>query len=438
MRPLPTTFLAPLTSYPNFSKMADATTTSPIYLPVTATAPDLLGIATISPIYGPGAYLAWLLTLLGTLYRMWVGHKSGIDPNLWLFMLVTNIAAINLLSHWNQFEAGWQADLASDAWKKEAGPVAAGMTVVFWGFAAIIPQLLAIAWTIGNKLPKDSDSEADVKEGEKSEGDRESVRQLPRILVLIGGSLLPLIAMCVVFVGVVRRELGDAVSPWPYDQIPFLYTPGAMTGATSRAVIALFFLAVPALAMAVLVPSYGFALGVWEGVKPRYPDGSPLRKRLDTLAEWMETGVQWAAMALVCAFGVYPLLLLVSLPIIYFAVPLDRPPVPTDDSSVKCFYMPCTAYAITDTDQTFALLTGWLTLVTEVGMHRLRVGSAKKKVEAKEKEEAELAKQTQGYEIAKEHEDGTLDMTPIVRTQSGLERMEKRKMVRMDSDEKDV
>src|SRR5690349_14987992 len=52
------------------TSLTSTATAIPLYLPVTASPPDRLGIAQVSGFYGPGAWAAWFLTGVAAWWRI--------------------------------------------------------------------------------------------------------------------------------------------------------------------------------------------------------------------------------------------------------------------------------------------------------------------------------------------------------------------------------
>lgn len=107
-------------------------TSIPLYLPVTPSDPDILGIAHITAFYGLGPWTAWFLTIIASWWRMTADEKY--EPNTLLYILGTNLAALDVLygiylvKRIPEDLASYEADLNS-----KMGSLGAAFNVAYWG-----------------------------------------------------------------------------------------------------------------------------------------------------------------------------------------------------------------------------------------------------------------------------------------------------------------
>jgi hypothetical protein len=70
-----------------------------LYIAVTTAAPDLIGISKVNGWYGPGAWAAWFLTIVGSWCGLLRGSNAKIDLNTGAFLAGMNWAAVDLLRY---------------------------------------------------------------------------------------------------------------------------------------------------------------------------------------------------------------------------------------------------------------------------------------------------------------------------------------------------
>lgn len=97
--PSQTSFITSTSPSPTSSSHTYSTkpTDPPIFLNITSAPPDELEISQVSGFYGPGAWIAWMLWIVASWYRIFADHASGVDPNAWSYLVATNVAAIDLM-----------------------------------------------------------------------------------------------------------------------------------------------------------------------------------------------------------------------------------------------------------------------------------------------------------------------------------------------------
>ncbi|KAJ5498591.1 hypothetical protein N7453_007642 [Penicillium expansum] len=106
----------------------------PVYLDVTSEPPDILGIGNVSGFYGPGSWAGWFLSIVASWWRLIRASEERFDPNMWLFLLGTNWAAVGLFRGVRMAKSipldslTYAADLNS-----LKGPIGAAFTVTYWG-----------------------------------------------------------------------------------------------------------------------------------------------------------------------------------------------------------------------------------------------------------------------------------------------------------------
>jgi hypothetical protein len=112
---------------------------TPLYLNVTTAAPDLLGIANISGLYGPGAWAAWFITGFAAWWRIFARSEEKMDVNTWAFLFGLNWAAVDIfraIHTLRSISPENDAELSS-----HMGAFGAAFTVVFWGTSHALLQV---------------------------------------------------------------------------------------------------------------------------------------------------------------------------------------------------------------------------------------------------------------------------------------------------------
>ena len=109
-----------------------------IHLQLNTSAPDPIGFAQVSGFYGPGAWAAWFLTLVGSWLAI-VKAPGRVDSNMLLYLAGLNWVAADLLRHMIRLHILKQAH--NPAWMKEAASVGAAFVVTWWGHFHASAQL---------------------------------------------------------------------------------------------------------------------------------------------------------------------------------------------------------------------------------------------------------------------------------------------------------
>ena len=112
---------------------------TPLYLNVTTAAPDPLGIANISGVYGPGAWVAWFITGFAAWWRIFARSEEKIDVNTWAFLFGINWGAVDIfraIHTLRSISPENDAKLSS-----HMGAFGAAFTVVFWGTSHALLQV---------------------------------------------------------------------------------------------------------------------------------------------------------------------------------------------------------------------------------------------------------------------------------------------------------
>jgi hypothetical protein len=107
-------------------------------LQLNSSAPDPIGFGQVSGFYGPGAWAAWFLALVGS----WLGlvkKPHHVDHNTLLYLAGLNWVAVDLLRHMIRLNSLKQAN--NPAWMKEAASVGAAFIVAWWGLFHALLQL---------------------------------------------------------------------------------------------------------------------------------------------------------------------------------------------------------------------------------------------------------------------------------------------------------
>jgi hypothetical protein len=317
---------------------------APLYLHVSATPPDPLGISKVSGFYGPGSWAAWFLTICGSWLHLWVDHSgSYLDVSAWSYLAYTNWAAIALIRHSIPLYA-LKSEKDTAGWVENAGQTAAALTIVFFGCLHGTAQWVRCGNTV------------------------ESGRGLQRLRTLLAGLFLPVLALMVFCV--------CAVSFHPVNtkevvyHIPALYWRGMDPSARLFAVFSLGYLVCLLYCFVIILMCSRFCPSVHFR-----STHVPAIIRMHSLQCFL------VAAGLIVYFVVLPVLLsiprsllfililppvmFINLIFIYFFVPIvstvyvfkayllhSTPP------SQSCYFMPCTPQSILDHDQLGAFFVG--------------------------------------------------------------------------------
>jgi hypothetical protein len=123
---------------------------TPLYLPVTTAAPDPLGMAKVSGVYGPGAWAAWYMTLVSSWWRIGWRSKEKFDPNTWAFLFGVQYASVDLL----RCVCNVRTAASPEQAKARAGQYGAAYMVAFWGLWHAVWQILAtlVIYSVSDEL----------------------------------------------------------------------------------------------------------------------------------------------------------------------------------------------------------------------------------------------------------------------------------------------
>ncbi|OCK82609.1 hypothetical protein K432DRAFT_215740 [Lepidopterella palustris CBS 459.81] len=327
--------------------------TTPLFLSISSTPPDLLGMSQVNGIYGPGSWAGWYITIVASWFRLSVDPKGKLDPNTWTYLLGINWAAFDLLRHVHKFRQGGQ-DV-----NKELGTIGAAFTVLWWGSLHAFAQLWLAAYL-------------------------ESVQ---RGITLCFGLLMPVITLSVeIFsLGSLFADETSSIS------VPALYYRGMSVTDQYTIVFAACLTGGWISSIAVL-----FLLTIIIGVIARY--SKALTEILEFLGDAVQPVVTWygaiSFLSLIIIGNISPLIHLVprwliivlALPLlvlVYLFYPLWAIFMLVIHSTVygwnilryhgsivsqSCFFMPCSPQSIFEWDQAFALFLG---IFLFVGMEAL-------------------------------------------------------------------
>ncbi|KAJ5629248.1 hypothetical protein N7528_002905 [Penicillium herquei] len=138
------------------SKTTSKTAPTSLYLPVTSTEPDPLGMANVSGLYGPGSWAGWFLTLVASWFRIIRLSKEKIDPNTAVYLFWTNWAAVDV---WRgviiALSIPRDAPDYDDRVKSGLGSLGAALNFTFWGTFHAQIQLLILAIAFGSSRDRD-------------------------------------------------------------------------------------------------------------------------------------------------------------------------------------------------------------------------------------------------------------------------------------------
>ncbi|CZR60566.1 uncharacterized protein PAC_10462 [Phialocephala subalpina] len=111
-----------------------------LYLNVTTSAFDPLGIADISGVYGPGTWAAWFLTGVVAWLRIIIHSEKKLDPNTWAFLLGINWAAVDIFKTIHKLRL-LTSPLDVAQFSQHMGTLGAAFNVLFWGTLHALIQL---------------------------------------------------------------------------------------------------------------------------------------------------------------------------------------------------------------------------------------------------------------------------------------------------------
>ncbi|KAH6700672.1 hypothetical protein BKA61DRAFT_582636 [Leptodontidium sp. MPI-SDFR-AT-0119] len=117
-------------------------TLTPLYLNVTTSPPDPLGIENVSGIYGPGAWSAWFITGVAAWWRIITRSEKKIDVNTWVFLFGINWSAVDVFRTVYKLRSISTSDDRAEI-NKHMGQFGAAFTVLFWGSFHVLFQIPA-------------------------------------------------------------------------------------------------------------------------------------------------------------------------------------------------------------------------------------------------------------------------------------------------------
>ncbi|KAF2490012.1 hypothetical protein BU16DRAFT_567113 [Lophium mytilinum] len=115
-------------------------TNLPVYLYISSAPPDPLGVSKVSGFYGPGAWAAWMLWVVGSWYRVFTEKRSKLDSNTLGFVIATNYAALDLIRRIQQVRHAVR--LENQAADEIMAQYGAAMTIVWQGSMHTLLQSL--------------------------------------------------------------------------------------------------------------------------------------------------------------------------------------------------------------------------------------------------------------------------------------------------------
>ncbi|KAF2670339.1 hypothetical protein BT63DRAFT_235609 [Microthyrium microscopicum] len=329
----------------------------PLYLPVTSSQPDPLGIAQVSGFYGPGAWAAWFITGVASWLRIFRRTKDKVDVNTVLFLLGTNWAAVDMLKSIHMLgnlqpnEPEYLVNV-----EKSMGTYGASFNVAFWGSIHIILQVPA-TWILFEDMKS---------------------RRRRRIFILVVGALLPLIALTANGFGPSLYQIIDyfylSYPQVGLDSMPALYSKG-MALKTHRFMMLLG----SHLVLLFIVPLS--LLTLWEAAMiGEWTWGLKICLRaigllnlaffiLMLAASWLGF---WACYPFACLVMIqaivglrftYGIAAFWAFSVIIYCLIYVREAYFHSGSlaSESCFFMPCASQTLSDEDQLFGLFAGLTT-----------------------------------------------------------------------------
>jgi hypothetical protein len=132
LAPPPTTTPAPTPQLRATKTITSSSTFTLFYLNVTSAAPDFLGIAKVSSLYGPRTWSAWFLFIVASWLRIIIQPEDKVDFNTCSFLLGVNRAAVDVFRGPRALRAVRDGSPVAE-FATHMGKFGAGMTVLFWG-----------------------------------------------------------------------------------------------------------------------------------------------------------------------------------------------------------------------------------------------------------------------------------------------------------------
>jgi hypothetical protein len=338
-------------------------TPTPLYLHVTPSSPDILGISNISGVYGPGAWGAWFLTGVAAWYRIFTQSEEKIDVNTWVFLLGINWSAMDVFRITHRMRTCSALENETE-FKALLGWFGAAFTVLFWGSFHAILQVPVTAMAFAY----------------------EDVLRL-RMRILIGGLIMP-------FIGLLASA--SLLYKLPDDNSAFQLLPALYYRGMDSTLHGFLFVGGafgPALLFPLIIECFW---AIYRGLDPWdvmsgldvFGDAmDAMEKSNSKMLKYLTAAFAIASLISFIAFiillclkneaGLFlmlPFLVLMSfmfpsLPVSFWvSVPLIGPGCYIWDGyfhrkseawvSESCFFMPCSPQSISDDDQMYALLAG--------------------------------------------------------------------------------
>jgi hypothetical protein len=124
--------------------ISKSTTTAPtwLYLNVTTLAPDSLGFADVSSVYGPGAWAGWFLTGVASWLQIFKKSEKKRDLNTWAFLFGINWSAVDVFKAIHRVRSNPPAENET-GFEMHMAAFGAAFTVLFWGVFHALFQFLA-------------------------------------------------------------------------------------------------------------------------------------------------------------------------------------------------------------------------------------------------------------------------------------------------------
>jgi hypothetical protein len=344
--------------------------TLPLYFIVTAITPahDPLGISQVSSLYGPGTWAGWLLTCVAAWSRIFRRPEDKLDPNTWLFLIIVNIAAVDIFrgvhalrnipqppqplpSLSSSTEDAVAAHAA--AFSRHMGALGAAIIVAFWGSVTALAQILIwipIMRFKGFKCHKQ------------------------RLWTLAGGLVLPLTALLAS--AYILYTPVDGISGGGSNLLPALYWHGMSSSSHSFIIL----VASTSLLLLPYIVCTSISPLQWASLSSAL-DRLSQKKTIQKLVMIYLTGAtisifftplsMWMVLPMILLVTPFYLLLwsivavysIMGYCVIYvFKAYLHL----GSNASKSCFFMPCAPQSIVEEDQLVGLLVGLMFLGAEI------------------------------------------------------------------------
>ncbi|KAF2806376.1 uncharacterized protein BDZ99DRAFT_479635 [Mytilinidion resinicola] len=406
---------------PTSTSSSSSTTTPtdpPIYLSISSTPPDPLGVSKVSGFYGPGAWAAWMLWIVGSWYRAFTGKRSKLDPNTLSFVIATNYAALDLMRRVQQVRQSVHVEgHPEDDIMAQYG---AAMTIVWQGTAHILLQ--SIVFGVFHDGPRPF-----------------------KFWMLSGGLMIPLLSQALASVASMQFSTLD-------DRTPAMFWNG-MGSAKHDFLLFVNWLWVPVFILVLLLAGillYRLCVGsavfrsfdwqrIWVLFYSFYPAVvlTAFTVFMSSLCVLLEienpSVVAFDIIMWICFVPVIPVgAILVTISIVFIFLPFHvlvtiLKFIFTGGKSFHkaCFFIPCAPQSILEMDQAFALLAGVVMLVG-IEIAPPIVKSWTKKWREKRLFEQEVNRRIGLGVNERERVNSGFEMTSTSRTNSELERLSQR------------